>query len=63
MKRGAEVKHRLTGKRLMIKKDYGSVASCYTKRYRELSPGSITSISVCDKKNLELTESTQLTLL
>ena len=56
MARGTEVKHTQTDAILMIKKDYGSIVTCYSKRYREISPGKLTSVKVCRKAYLVPTE-------
>ena len=59
MERGTKVWHKLTQEALIIKKDYGIVVSCYSKRYREISPGKVTSVSVCSKINIIQSENKQ----
>lgn len=49
-----EYHHKLTGSILIIKKDYGEVASCFAKE--RLIPGFVrkkTNVVICAKKNLK----------
>jgi len=56
MTRGTEVRHTQTGVILMIKKDYGSIVTCYSKRYSEISPGKLTNVELYRKDYLIPTE-------
>jgi hypothetical protein len=54
--RGTEVRHTQTDAILMIKKDYGSIVTCYSKRYSEISPGKLTNVELYRKDYLIPTE-------